>query len=75
LICLATTGIIFSTYTADNIFSRISGENFAVSLIPEARLIFSDPLKENKEDNYFGISAGLMIILVLSIVLFALDIE
>ena len=76
LICTASIGIIFSTYAADNMFSRIYGETFGLQLIPEAKIVFENnsgtmPFKEN----YFCLTIGLLIVFCISLIIFAFDFE
>lgn len=39
LIAYTSIGIVFTTYTADNVFELVFGRTFGLQLLPEAKLI------------------------------------
>lgn len=76
LILISSIGIILSTYTTDNLFEVLYGQTFAVQLLPEAKLIYEKNSGEQPfQDNYFCISAGLIIVFLFAMGLFQLDLE
>ena len=76
LVCISSIGIIFSTYTADNLFEVVLGRTWALQLVPEAKIISEiNSGLQPFTDNYFCLSMGLLIIFTISLFLYYFDFE
>jgi hypothetical protein len=76
LVCISTIGIILSTYAADNLFEAIFGKTFALELVPDAQIVsetFTD--SSNYNGSSFTITVGFIIVLFISLMIFAFDFE